>query len=113
MESGIDIRLLIEATLIARNRADNPRMERVGIKYDIYSSVEEEIMELLNGGYLNHLDDTTRDACVQESMSLAVGSYFYIGDIFRRTYGDLDDIDADIVCEDWLRHDIVVTFLQR
>lgn len=110
---GIKIRDLVEATLVARNRADDPRLRHVGLGCTILDSIEEELSYLLDPKQLNHLTPELLKRHYNSSLKFSINTYYFIKDILDRVVGDLDDYDGNVVCEEWLSKDIIVSFHPR
>tara|TARA_B100000929_G_scaffold100901_1_gene79639 strand:- start:4103 stop:4447 length:345 start_codon:yes stop_codon:yes gene_type:complete len=112
-EEGIRARDLIEATLVARNRADDPRLRHVGLGCNILDSIEEELGYLLDPELLNHLPPEVLEHHYRSSLRFSINAYYFIKDILDRVVGDLDDYDGNVVCEEWLVGDIIISFHPR
>lgn len=110
---GLDVRLVVEATLIARNRADDSNLTRVGLETDIFSAINEELCELIPLEQYSFLSDDRYFELLMLSNDISVTTYFFIKDVLTLVLGDLDDYQGDIVCEDWLNKDLVISFSHR
>lgn len=112
-DEGIRIKDLVEATLVARNRADDPRLRHVGLGCNIFDSIEEELTSLIAPEAYNHLPPDAFGRHFKASMEISVSTYFFFKDILDRVLGDLDEYDGNVVCEDWLVRDIIISFHPR
>lgn len=110
---GLDVRLVVEATLVARNRADDNNLTRVGLETDIFSAINEELCELIPLEQYSFLSDDRYFELLMLSNDISVTTYFFIKDVLTLVLGDLDDYQGDIVCEDWLHKDLVISFSHR
>lgn len=112
-EKGICVHDLVEIALIARNQADDTRLKHVGIRGDVVDFITDEVSELISPHSYTHLNSTQRQECLASSIKFSTGAYFFLRSILETVIGDLDDYDGNLICEEWLARDIVVSFQSR
>lgn len=106
---GVDVRALMEASIIARNRADDQGLRRVGLECNILDSLKEEISCLLDGDSYRHLNKEDLVKVTQSAFTISFSTYLMIKELLSIFVGDLDDLDSDVICEDWLSNDLVIS----
>lgn len=110
---GVDVQALVEATLVARNQADDHNLKRVGIDYDLLDSLKEEIACVMNPESFQHLEERIYKEVVEEAFKFCFATYLMVKDMLSLVIGDLDDFQSDVICEDWLKDDLVISFCSK
>ena len=110
---GVDIRLLTELTLMARNLSESHSSKMSDIPHSIVDIISEEVELLVTETVGQEYDDQDITILITKMVGLCLKILFHVEYILGRTVGNLNELEMDMVLEEWLTDDVVFSFRIR